>query len=296
GEFQAGRAVAMPSFALNHRVAPRLGVERFFDLAAGLDVRAVEIRSDLAGVALADGSDPRAVRDAAAARHLRILSVNALQRFNDWNPARSEEAKAAADTARRAGAEALVLCPVNENGFWRENERRLAALREALAALAPILAAAGITGLVEPLGFAECSLRLKREAVEAIDDIGGAERFRLVHDTFHHVVAGEAEFFPTRTGLVHVSGVEGSVTREAMRDPDRVLVGPRDRLDNRGQLRALSAGGYAGHASFEPFADAISRSPDIAAELAASIAYLNDGPADRALDPARRATGTKPAG
>ncbi len=221
------------------------------------------------------------VRDAATARNLRILSVNALQRFNDWTPARSEEARAAADAARRAGAEALVLCPVNENGFWREDERRLAALREALAALAPILAAAGLTGLVEPLGFAECSLRLKREAVDAIDDVGAAERFRLVHDTFHHFVAGEAELFPTRTGLVHVSGVEGSVTREAMRDPDRVLVGKRDRIDNVGQLRALAAGGYAGP---RPSSPSRTRSPGARtspAELSASLAYLNDGLAGR---------------
>jgi 2-keto-myo-inositol isomerase len=271
----------MLSFALNHRVAPHLDVERFFDLAEGLDIRSVEIRNDLAGIALQDGTPPEVVRDAATTRNLRILSVNALQRFNDWTSARSEEAKAAADTARRAGAEALVLCPVNENGFWREDERRLAALREALAALAPILAAAGVTGLVEPLGFAECSLRLKREAVDAIDDVGAAERFQLVHDTFHHFVAGETELFPTRTGLVHVSGVEGSVSREAMRDPDRVLVGKRDRIDNVGQLRALTEGGYAGTASFEPFAEAIARSPDIAGEINASLAYLNDGLAGR---------------
>jgi 2-keto-myo-inositol isomerase len=213
---------------------------------------------------------------------VRVLSVNALQRFNDWNSARSEEAKALADTARRAGAEALVLCPVNVSGFWAEDARRLAALREALEALSPILKDAGLTGLVEPLGFAECSLRLKREAVEAIDDVGGAGGFRLVHDTFHHFVAGETELYPTRTGLVHVSGVEGGVAREAMRDPDRVLVGPRDRIDNLGQLRALTAGGYAGPASFEPFAAELASSPNIASELRASIAYLRDGLAVRA--------------
>ena len=49
---------------------------------------------------------------------------------------------------------------------------------------------------IEPLGFAESSLRLKREAVEAIDSVGGAHAFRLIHDTFHHAVAGERELFP----------------------------------------------------------------------------------------------------
>jgi len=43
-------------FALNHMVAPRLDHAAFFDLALKLGVADVEIRNDLAGVALAEGS------------------------------------------------------------------------------------------------------------------------------------------------------------------------------------------------------------------------------------------------
>ena len=262
--------------ALNHRVAPTLGLEAFFELARRLGVRAVEIRNDLPGTALADGSKGTDVRPHAEG--LRILSVNALQRFNEWTPARAEEARAMAGEAKSAGAEAIVLCPVNEEGFWPDDGARLAALREALAGLAPILAESGLVGLVEPLGFAECSLRLKSEAVAAIDAVGQADRFRLVHDTFHHFVAEERELFPERTGLVHISGVEDrDVSRETMRDPHRVLVGPADLIDNLGQLRALEAGGYRGPVSFEPFADVVSNSADIAADLEASIAFVTHG-------------------
>ncbi|WP_328595976.1 TIM barrel protein [Aureimonas psammosilenae] len=268
----------MVDFALNHMVAPRLETGAFFDLAERLGVKAVEIRNDLAGIALADGTPANEVDEAASAKGLRVLSINALQRFNEWTPARAAEAKALARQAREAGAEALVLCPVNEEGWRERDEDRSAALREALVGLAPILAEAGLVGLVEPLGFAECSLRLKGEAVAAIDAVNEAARFKLVHDTFHHFVAGETELFPERTGLVHISGVEDrAVPREAMRDPHRVLVGPGDLIDNVGQLRALHAGGYRGAVSFEPFAAEIAASPDIAGDLAASIAFVADG-------------------
>lgn len=162
--------------------------------------------------------------------------------------------------------------------MWSDDAARLAALREALSGLAPILAAADLLGLIEPLGFAECSLRLKREAVEAIDAVGGADRFKLVHDTFHHVVAGETEVFPERTGLVHISGVDDpSVGRDAMRDPHRVLVTANDRLDNLGQIAALRAGGYEGPFSFEPFAASVATSPTIEADLRASMDLLRAG-------------------
>ena len=91
-------------------------------------------------------------------------------------------------------------------------------------------------GLVEPLGFPESALRTKRKAVDAIDDIGAGDRFRLVHDTFHHYLAGGQEIFPERTGLVHISGVEDrSLPIVAIRDEHRVLVGPADIMNNVGR-------------------------------------------------------------
>jgi 2-keto-myo-inositol isomerase len=141
-----------------------------------------------------------------------------------------------------------------------------------------MLKAAGIVGLVEPLGFAECSLRTKEEAVDAIEAAGGAGAFRLVHDTFHHFVAGETKMFPGHTGLVHISGVtEPSASAATMRDPHRVLVDAADRIGNLAQLRALRAGGYGGAVSFEPFAASVHDSPTIEADLRASLAYVKAG-------------------
>jgi 2-keto-myo-inositol isomerase len=180
--------------------------------------------------------------------------------------------------ARDCGARALVMCPVNSREDTRGAMQRVDDLRRSLVALMPILGDHGILGLVEPLGFAESSLRLKRVAVEAIDAVGGGAVFRLVHDTFHHFLAGETELFPERTGLVHISGVEDrSLPHDAIRDAHRVLVGPGDLTDNVGQIEALRAGGYRGPFSFEPFAESVQTLRDQAGALRASMAFVRQG-------------------
>ena len=78
----------------------------------------------------------------------------------------------------------------------RANGERQGNLRVALKALKPILSSRGITGLVEPLGFEICSLRSKQEAADAIRALDGGETFHLVHDTFHHHLAGQPRCFP----------------------------------------------------------------------------------------------------
>ena len=263
------------NFALNHMVAPSKSISAFFESCARLGVTSVEIRNDLQGTAILDGTPADVISSEAVKRGISIISINALQRFNQWTDARAAEAEELADFAARCGARALVLVPVNDTAFAPPEAERLAGLREALTALKRILDRHGILGLVEPLGFVECSLRLKAEAVAAIDAVGGAETFRVVHDTFHHAVAGETAMFPARTGLVHISGVEDpAATTATMRDPHRVLVGPADRIDNIGQIKALRAAGYAGPLSFEPFAAGVHASPDIEADLRASLSYV----------------------
>ena len=262
------------TFALNHMTAPALSLDAFFSLATSLGIAHVEIRNDLAGNAILDGTTPETVKDLAARYNVSILSINALQRFNEWTAARAVEAKELIDYAAACGAKALVLVPKNDGTGQADGERQ-ANLRQALSALKPMLDAAGIIGLVEPLGFEICSLRSKREAADAIAAVEGLDTFRLVHDTFHHHLAGEPDLFADLTGLVHISGVEdASVGVPDMRDPHRVLVGDSDRLDNAGQIRALRTAGYAGPLSFEPFAPVVHGLSDPKTAVADSMAYL----------------------
>jgi len=261
-------------FALNHMAAPSLSIEDFFALAASLDIDAVEIRNDLSGNAILDGTKPDVIKQAAARHGVAIISINALQRFNEWNATREREARELIDYARAVGSRALVLVPKND-GTGTANGERQANLREALTALRPMLDAAGIVGLVEPLGFQICSLRSKAEAADAIETLNAQPTFRLVHDTFHHHLAGETPFFPHLTGLVHISGVnDPAVSVSDMRDPHRVLVNADDRLGNAAQIRALLQASYKGPFSFEPFASEVHALKDPGAAVKASMDYL----------------------
>jgi 2-keto-myo-inositol isomerase len=265
-----------PRFALNHMTAPAMPPRAFFALARALGIDAVEIRNDLAGNAILDGTPPEDIARAAAEAGVEIVSINALYPFNVWNDERAAQATALAEYARACGARALVLVPSND-GSGRANGERQGNLRIALKALAPILAERGLTGLVEPLGFETCSLRLKSEAAQAIEATDPG-RFRLVHDTFHHHLAGDPELFPTLTGLVHISGVaDPAVAVADMRDSHRVLVTEDDRLENIPQIQALLDAGYDGPFSFEPFAAEVHALPDPAEALQRSMAFVREG-------------------
>ena len=267
-------AVQSPSFALNHMAAPLLRPDAFFALCRKVGAEQAEIRNDLAGNAIIDGTPAAEIGSQARDTGVSLISINALQRFNDWTPAREAEAIELADYAKAAGAAALVLVPVNDGSGQADGERQKN-LRAALRSLRPILRDRGVLGLVEPLGFTICSLRSKQEAVDAIMDIDGIGSFKLVHDTFHHHLAGEPALFAEMTGLVHISGVtDKDVQVDDMRDPHRVLVDEKDRLDNVGQIRALRSAGYAGPLSFEPFSPAVHALEDPARALADSIAFI----------------------
>ena len=261
-------------FSLNHMVAPKLGYHAFFELALRLGVNAVEIRNDIP-TALMGNKNAKMIGKLASEMGITIINVNALQRWNQWSKAKSDEAKKLAEYTALTGAKNLILVPTNDKKFRPKEEERLYGLRLALDSLKVILKDHSLIGCVEPLGFEECSLRLKAEAIAAIDDVGATKRFKVTHDTFHHFVAGEKETFASRTGLIHVSGVvDLKHNAGTMRDPQRVLVDAGDIIDNKGQVKALMAQGYKGYVSFEPFAAEVHKSKQIARDLARSMDYL----------------------
>ncbi len=263
-------------FALNRICASSMPFAEFAAMAQRLGIDSIEIRNDLARVEMRDGARPGDIAAIAADHGLTIRSINALQRFDQFDAERSEEAGALARYAAACGAQAIVLCPTNHRQDSRNADQRHADLMHALSGLQPLLEEHGLIGLIESLGFAECALRRKSQAVRAMRELGAPDCLALVHDTFHHHLAGEDALFAQHTGLVHISGVEDpSLGADAMRDPHRVLVGPRDRLGNVVQLRSLLAAGYKGVVSFEPFADAIITAGDIETRLARSMDYLS---------------------
>jgi 2-keto-myo-inositol isomerase len=259
--------------ALNHMTVARFGFRQLVDIAAELGCVGVEVRNDLPQP-LFDGMAPEAARGLLAERGLRLLALAEVKRFNDWSGAKAAEALALMKIAVAAGAEAVSLIPRND-GLGLGNGERQANLRIALRDLKPMLEDHDLVGLVEPLGFEVCALRRKSEAVEAIEGLDATGRFKLVHDTFHHHLAGGGPIFPEHTGIVHISGVtDQTLAVSEMADRHRVLVDAQDRLGNVAQIAALQAAGYAGPVSVEPFAPEVHALPDPRSAIAQSFAFI----------------------
>lgn len=262
-------------FALNRTCAPQLALPDFIALARAVGVQAVEIRNDIAGREFADGTPPAEIRARLDGAGLRVASVNALQRFNDWTPERDTEARALVATAAALGAPGLVLCPVHtEDHGWTEAEAERN-LREGLARLAPILRDHGVTGYVEPLGMRGSTMKRQAMAVAAVGDIDGWDAYALCYDTFQFFRCGDDRLFPERIGLAHMSGIARTdLPPGDLTEPDRGLIFVDDRVGNIAQLRALKAAGYAGYVSMEPFSPAVQTDPTLAAQLRASLDYV----------------------
>jgi len=271
----------MLPLALNHMTVALMDYRGMLRAAQALGCIGVEVRNDLPQP-LFDGLDPAVAGQMARDAGLRILALAEVKKFNDWSDHRADRARALIALAVACGAEAVALIPRNDN-LGMGNGERQANLRVALRALKPMLDDAGLIGLVEPLGFDKCALRYKAEAVEAIDALGATATFRLVHDTFHHHLAGGGPIFADRTGIVHISGVtDPSLSVAEMGDRDRVLVDAADRLGNLDQIAALQAAGYAGPVSFECFAPQVHAAADPLRALAQSIDFVRQGLAARA--------------
>ncbi|TIP27754.1 MAG: xylose isomerase [Mesorhizobium sp.] len=275
----------LPRLALNGTVSPFRDLAAFLDLAREAGVQGVEIRNDIEGRELADGTSAGELASRIADAGLTIASINALQRFNDWDRERAAEARALIEYAGACGAPGLVLCPSVDHANGRSPAQLAKDLRHSLRELKPILAANGVVGLVEPLGMIDSTLRFKAPAVEAIGEIDGFRDFALCHDSFQHFRCSDTAIFPEYTGIVHISGVvEKGLPRETLTEPLRGFVGDDDICGNIEQLRILFRGGYDGFISFEPFDPALQRLDDPRPPLKASIAYLHSSFAPASAD------------
>ena len=260
-------------FAINHMTAPRLRWDEFATLARDLGCVGVEFRNDL-GRPLFDGDPPETVADRVRQMGLRIVGLSQVYPFNDWSEAVRAEVAALIESAVACGAETISLIPRNDGKGVGEGERQ-ANLRLALREIKPMLEKAGMMALVEPLGFEGSSLRSKAETVAAIESLGAAHCFRLVHDTFHHHLAGGGPYFPEHTGIVHVSGVvDPRLAVADMRDEHRILVDAGDRLGNVEQIDHLLDAGYAGPISVEAFSPEVHALSDPTSALGESMRFI----------------------
>ena len=264
--------------SLNRVAKPQLPLVEFLELTAELGMRYVEVRNDFTEKGVLDGLPDAELGRALAAHRIEVVSINALYPFEDGRQlaANLDKLSGLLAEARRVHCRHIVLCPLNDRSARRTPGQRADELVTALDAYGPLFAEARVIGLIEPLGFEICSLRTKRAAVDAIARCAHPAVYRLVHDTFHHYLAGEEELFPRQTGLVHVSGVVAGKPRSAISDDDRILVTPEDIMDNRGQVAALARDGYQGAISYEPFSPSVRAMPvpELKEAIRRSVEYL----------------------
>ena len=262
-------------YSLNRTCSPDLPLAQFIELAKAAGVDAIEVRNDIPGREFSDGMKAEDLRAILADAGLRLASINALQRFNDWDSDRENEAAALARYAAVLGAPGIVLCPVVDRDHgWSESQLD-EMLRHSLRKLRPILLEHGVTGYVEPLGMQGSTMKRQTTAVYAVNDVAGWDAYRICHDAFQFYRCGDTEMFPDRIGLVHISGIDrADLAPGDLTEPDRGLVDERDRVGVIRQLRSLIDGGYAGYVSIEPFKPSVQQDPDLASRLETCLGYV----------------------
>ncbi len=249
--------------SVNRIAKPDISVTEFIQFAHDTGFGGIELRNDLSDPTIKGGQSAEEIKAKAKKLGVKILTINALQRFND--PALFEEKKTELqeliDEALSVDCKVIILCPVNDPDDNRSAEEQKKDLQNALKNYAPLFEKSGTTGLIEPLGFEICSVRYKAQAVDAIKATGLEKLYKITHDTFHHYLADEKEVYPEYTGLVHVSGVYAGKAKKDITDEDRILVDDKDIMDNAGQVKELLAKGCEAVFSYEPFSSVIQKTP-----------------------------------
>ncbi len=264
----------MLPFSINHMTVKTMPYSSLLDTANAIGCIGVEIRNDLS-TPLFDGTTAELGGFAATNLGLQVFAVAEVKAFNHFTDDTRNKAIALMDTAAACGAKGIALIP-RCDGQGTGQSMRFKKLEHALMQLKPLLAERRLIGFIEPLGFEQSSLRFKSEAVDVINACGAEDQFQLVHDTFHHYLAGGGPVFPDMTGMVHVSGVtDKALALQDIGDEHRVLVNEHDRLENIAQLETLIAGGYTGPISMEAFSPVIHALTEPVSALAESFSYIN---------------------
>lgn len=263
------------SLAINQMIMPNSSFEEFITLAKKLNVKAIEIRNDIA-TNLIEENKPNQIKKICEENSIEILTINALQKFNIWNEERSKELIELCDYASQAGIKAIVLVPLNDNSINNEKDQEKL-LENSLNNIEKILQNYDLSCLVEPLGFKQSSLRKKSIAVNIIKSLD-INKIKILHDTFHHSLSGEKDIYPDLTGLIHISGVSKDYIKNyvenTLTDDHRSIIDENDIIENVKQLNKFLNYDYKGFFSFEPFSNSLIQSDNIFESMKKSFDFI----------------------
>jgi 2-keto-myo-inositol isomerase len=175
--------ISKSKIGLNRILFPTANLEEFFKLSSHMGLIKIELRNDLPGAGIIAPYSPEQVKELSEKYNIKILTINALQKFNLGAvlPEVLQELKEMIRLAVAIDCEAIVLVPTNDVNDKRDSDVITQETVAALKALGPLFENNGIRGYVEPLGFAECSLRSKVSALQAIQE-SGFSNYKIVHE------------------------------------------------------------------------------------------------------------------
>ena len=260
------------SFALNQIILPNKPFEDFINFSKKLNIKSIEIRNDIK-TNLIEENDPIKIKNICEENLINILSINALQKFNIWNKDRENELISLCKYADKANINAIVLVPLND-GSISTHEEQIQLVEKSLINIIKILEDFRVIGLVEPLGFKQSSLRLKSITINIINNLQ-SKKLKIVHDTFHHALANEHDFFPSLTGLVHFSGISNKYNNIELKDDHRSIVENNDIISNLNQMKTLVNSDYKGYFSFEPFSNTLINDSNIFKIVSNSLNFIS---------------------
>lgn len=255
-------------FCINRKAAPGLDLKDFIRMVADLGIKYIELRNDITGKVdnstILDDYQPEEIKALLDEKGIQVVDINA--QGNMDLAAKLDENITSLEEMIRIGrvlkVKNILFCPVRDENDSRTSEEKHQGAVSNMRAYSKLLKENGMSGLLEPLGFMDSSLRTPWEAQEVIKD-AGVDNFKLVADNFHYYLANvtQADFDtkvdPQMVGLVHLSSVINHKNREDLGDADRIMLDENDIMHADDHARMFENSSYSGLYSFEPF------SPDL---------------------------------
>ena len=102
---------------------PSMRYDDFMRMAKSLGCMGVHYRNDL-GRPRFEGDSNEQVRQLADTESMQITGLAQLERFNEWNAERAEQATTLISTASAIGAAGIGLIPVNDGSGAADVERQ----------------------------------------------------------------------------------------------------------------------------------------------------------------------------
>lgn len=259
--------IAKERFCLNRKAAPAIPLTETIQLVSELGVPNVEVRNDLYGppdnTTILDHLSGQRVANLLNEKQVNVETINAIGNMDNRDMIREnlKSLTSMLEMTKDFDLKNIIFCPVRSTDDHRSIEQRKTDAIANVRDYSSVLKQYGVNGLIEPLGFADSTLRTPWEG-QAVIDAAGVDNFKLVADTFHYYLAGvtDEQFIHkvdvNYVGLVHLSAVTTTTTPlENLDDQDRYMLSSDDIMESATLAKKFENAGYQGLYAFEPFSD-----------------------------------------